>query len=472
MHNTHKTPAFPDVFPMPPSIRRPVRTRLAWLVALTLAGSAHAADGPFRLNDSLGLSEGFRLSVTERVRYETLSNSIRVGASENDQLLTFRTMVEGNWIRDGWRAQVEIFDGRQELADIDSEIGTGEVDTLDILQANLQFDLPAALGATDHTLKVGRYTHDLGSRVLMARNIYRTTINAFDGAELLSRWDNGAQLRLWATRPVDRLPADFESILHNDHEFDEMREGTTFAGAYLTLRDVFPGWNADLYVLHLNERDTDTINTRNRDIRTAGLRLLRPPARGQFDFDWEFDLQRGESRASAARTNTTDLSHKAGFVSLRSGYSFGDAHNTRLVFEYDHSSGDNNPTDGENNRFDSLFGVVVFAYGPVSLYSIFDRSNLITPGLRLITSPIPDLQLMMSYRHFWLDSATDTFGRTGLRDVTGQTDTYMGQHLETRFRWNVIPGNVMIELAFVVMQSENLSERTVRHANLATTFTF
>ncbi len=96
------------------------------------------------------------------------------------------------------------------------------------------------------------------------------------------------------------------------------------------------------------------------------------------------------------------------------------------MLEFDYASGDSDPLDQDSGRFDSLYGVTTFEFGPSEIYGVFSRSNLITPGIRVTANPRQNLNLMASYRHFWLAEDTDSWGRTKLQDSSGDTKSYLG----------------------------------------------
>ena len=106
------------------------------------------------------------------------------------------------------------------------------------------------------------------------------------------------------------------------------------------------------------------------------------------------------------------------------------------------------------------------------MYGIFDRSNVSTPGIRVTGNLSSTVDLMFSYRHLWLAEARDTWGRTGRRDVTGESGSYLGQQLEGRLRWDVVPGNVRIETGGVIFNTRNLADTNTLFGYLAATFTF
>ena len=151
-----------------------------------------------------------------------------------------------------------------------------------------------------------------------------------------------------------------------------------------------------------------------------------------------------------------DLDHSAFYQRIELAYSFDTPYRLRAIFELNYASGDESPLDRDSGRFDTLLGVSAFEFGPVSLYAPISRSNIITPGIRLTASPWTNVALMADYRHFWLAEDKDSWGRTGQRDVTGRSGDYMGQHLELRVRWSVVPGNVRLDSGVIFLDSKDL----------------
>ena len=149
--------------------------------------------------------------------------------------------------------------------------------------------------------------------------------------------------------------------------------------------------------------------------------------------------------ASSATTDTTDLDHFAHFEHLEIGYTWAQAWMPRINADFDYASGDDNPRDSDNERFDTLFGARRFDFGPTGMYGPFARSNLLSPGLRLNLQPTGAVKLMVSYRGFWLASDTDAWTTSGVRDRSGATGSFIGLQIEARLRWEVVPGNYRFE---------------------------
>lgn len=383
-------------------------------------------------------SERLSWTLEQRSRYETLDGQFRAGRTGGDQVVSFRTLIRVQADFDPVRFIVELMDSRQLLADSGSAINTGTVDTLALLQAHLAWDIHA-----HSRLRIGRMTQNLGSRRLVARNGYRNTINTFTGIDWLWQPDDGPfTLHAFYLLPVRRLPGDLPSLLDNDTQFDQ----EDFRRQFWGLRAIIQGQpfssQLELYTYGLHE---DPNWRRGRNLYTHGFRWNRAPAVGQFDFDLESALQWGKSRLAAAGPR---LDHFAWLGHASLGYTFDAPWKPRLRLAYDHSSGDSNPTDGGNQRFDSLFGGRRFEYGPTGLYGALSRSNLHSPELRLTMAPHPRVAFRLAHRGVWLASSKDAWTSSGVQDVTGASGRYVGQQMEASLRWKVIPDRFEIEAGF------------------------
>lgn len=442
-------------------------TALSLLIflALTAAGSSlNAADGPWTLNDALGLSDGFSLSGEHQSRFEHYDNSVYAAASSNDGVFFIRTTLDAQYNGERFGAQVEVGDVRQGQADRDTLLTTSHVNTADLLQANVSYKFGAD---NSSQIRAGRFTRDWGSRTLLARNRFRNAINTFDGILLNHKQANGNEFEFISAQPVRRTPRDRLSLLDNDRESDKSSDALRLHGVFANLPNLLPqifnndsmSLSLETYYLALKEKDTSKLQTANRDLHTFGFRVRSTPAAGDWDINLESIFQTGERRASSNPLDTVDLDHRGFYQRVEVAYSFDTPSRLRAIFEFNYASGDESPLDRDSGRFDTLFGVTAFEFGPVALYAPISRSNIVTPGIRLTATPWTNVALMADYRHFWLAEDKDSWGRTGQRDVTGDSGSYMGQHLELRVRWSVVPGNVRIDSGVIFLNAKNLVDR-------------
>lgn len=418
----------------------------AGLATTTLSAADASGSGPWRLSKATGLPDWLDISGTQRTRYETLDGQFRVGRPGGDQMLAFRTTLRLEAKTEQFSVVGEMMDSRQELADTGSPIDTTMINAAELLQgyAALRFEGPFRNDSRSE-FRFGRQTIDIGSRRLVARNDFRNTINAFTGLHYEWQLKDGPAVRALYTLPITRLPSDAPSLLDNDIQFDEESFDLQFWGLHAQWPKLLWGATGEAYVSGLHESDSTDVPTRNRQLYTPGLRLARKPARGKWDFDLEGVAQFGTMRNSIAATDRRDLDHFAYFGHAEAGYTFDAAGSPRVALLYDHASGDDDPADGDSNRFDTLYGARRFEHGPTGIYGAFARANMQSPGLRFTTKPLKPVELMTTYRPYWLASDTDAWTTGGLRDPAGSSGSFVGHQLEARLRWDLQPGAVRLE---------------------------
>ena len=411
---------------------------------LLCAASASAAE-PWRLSEALSLPSWFDIKASHRVRYESLDEQFRAGRDGGDQILLLRTIVAARITHESLRFTGELMDSRAALDDRGTPISTGLVNPLELLQANLEWGLSDVFApGDDMSLRIGRMTMDVGSRRLVARNRFRNTINAFTGADWRWRGSSGRHVRAFFTLPVNRLPATPAALRRNDVDFDDEDSDIKFWGLFLA--DTLPwGDQGEIFYFGIKESDSLDRATRNRDLTTLGLRIFRRPRAGHYDFQLESVFQFGESRLSSANSAIVDLDHFAIFQHGELGYSWTDNWRTRLAIQYDFASGDDDPRDDDNGRFDTLFGARRFDFGPTSIYGPFARANLHTPGLRLQVKPHTKISSLVAYRAYWLASARDAWTTSRTQDPLGRSGKFIGHQIEARLRWDLVPETLRLE---------------------------
>ncbi len=403
--------------------------------------------GPWRLSERLDLPDWLEISGEQRTRYETLDEQFRAGQSGNFKMLALRTLLMATARTDSVRFTAEMIDSRQYGARDSAPLGTDLVNPVELLQGFLGIEFEDVLADGDALdLQIGRMTLDIGTRRLVARNDFRNTINAFTGVNALWESERGETLQAFYVLPVQRLPNDQQSLLDNDIQFDEEREQVQFFGLRATTPNLGERLEAEAYLYGLDEEDgIEDLQTSNRELLTVGGRVARRPQAEEFDFEWESAYQFGESRSSSNPSNTTDLDHEAHFHHLSLGYQFDADWKLRIEALFDYASGDDDPTDGDNGRFDTLFGARRFEFGPTGIFGAFARSNLISPGLRLFLRPTDDTEIMLAHRFHFLASDQDAWTTSGLVDPTGEAGREIGQLAEVRFRHDVLPKNLRFE---------------------------
>ncbi|HVI99924.1 MAG TPA: alginate export family protein [Sphingomonas sp.] len=413
------------------------------------AAAQEEKDEPFTLQGALGDPDNLTISGSIRGRYEALGNQFRPGLDENDDLVVLRTTLFAEYDTGPIRIGGEIMDSRAYFDDAGSSVSTGEVNALELIQGYVGIDLDDAFGSGSTTsIDAGRFTMDLGSRRLVGRNNFRNATNAFTGIRAEFRGADKTYLTAFYTLPLNRLPSDKQAILDNKVKWDRESFDVAFWGGFLNKPGLVGRANLDLYFFGLTERDSPDYPTKNRHLYTPGLRLFSDPKPGKTDFEIEGAYQFGRARSgTAADAPEQDVS--AYFVHAEVGHQFDAPWKPRVSIEYDLASGDH--SGGDYDRFDSLYGVRRPDYGPSSIYGPLGRNNLSSPGVRLEVTPDKRWDGFVMYRANWLDSATDSFANTGVRDSTGASGKFAGHQIEGRVRYWIVPKLLRLDTGAAVL---------------------
>jgi hypothetical protein len=232
-------------------------------------------------------------------------------------------------------------------------------------------------------------------------------------------------------------------LRRNHQDFDESSFERRFAGAFVRIRRQRN--TVDLYLFRLHENDVDKDPTFNRRLWTLGVRNYRGPEAERWDWDVEAALQVGKSRNTRLPEDTEDLDHFAHFTHLSAGYTFAGSLNPRLALEVDHATGDEDPRDGNNGRFDHLYGAAVGDLGPRGIFLALARTNMILAGGALSWNMPHSLDGRLRLRGAWLAQARDFWFPTLLGNRNDGADRHLGLQSEFRLRWR--PPSRALEVA-------------------------
>jgi hypothetical protein len=401
-----------------------------------LLGNAQYEKPVWNLHDTLNLPKWLSLSVEQRTRYETMDGSFKAGGKGGDQQIPLQTDVFAQARFNHFRFGGEFLDARQLGSDLATGVNNTHVDEADLIQGYLAWSdqnfLHSGLGTE---ITAGRQTLNFGSRRLIARNAMRNTINSFDGLRFRVVDYGNWQFNAFVTMPVNRYPSSATAILDGEHDFDTADGKTGFSGGFFEMYNIGFGVNAEMYLYHLDEGDSAKSQTRNRRYFTPGGRLYIKPAKGDVDFQLETIGQFGTIHTSA--TNNKALQHEAWYQHVDLGYTVDMNWKPRFAVLYDYASGDENPTDGNDERFDTLYGARRFEFGATGIYGAFARSNINSPGYNVGFSPLSNVQVGLNHRFYWLAEKKDAWTTSGLSDAKGKTDDYIGHQIELTSRWDV-----------------------------------
>ncbi|MDH5346027.1 MAG: alginate export family protein, partial [Gammaproteobacteria bacterium] len=194
----------------------------------------------------------------------------------------------------------------------------------------------------------------------------------------------------------------------------------------------------------------------------------------------ETAYQYGESRASFQPSDMTDLDNRAWFVHTELEQALLGRFDASLIFRFDYATGDSNPSDGEFNTFDSLFGDRSWEFGPTGIYGALHRMNLVSPGIALRMNPMQDVDVRLDYRAAWLESDRDYLITAAVRDPDGNSGSFVGHQLDGRWNWQAVPGNLAIAVGVAYLWKGEFLKTAptappsddTAYAYVATTLTF
>ncbi len=425
----------------------------------------------WNLHDTLKLPSWLSVGIEQRTRYESLSNSFKgsygykegktqkvIPSQGGNQTIALQNDI---WLQakfSHFRIATEFLDART-LADDEGEknavpypINNASTDTLDFAQAYFSWaDQNLCNSGLGSEFKFGRQTIDLGSRRLVARPVYRNTVNNFTGLRTRIVDYDHWQFNAFVTKPVIRYP-NYNSVtpiqnLQNHQQWDKEDEYTWFSGGIFEATTLYKDMLADIYLYHLDEGDNVKNPTRNRRYFTPGIRFYQKPSKGNFDFQLEGMGQFGTVNyaATGIYANVTQT-HEAWSSHAEAGYSFDLPWSPRFFLEYDYASGSNNWTKHSSHdvdsRFDPLYGASDFEFGPTGIYGAFQRSNINSPGYKFNFSPRNDVEFSVQQRLVWLASSSDCWGGNTCTAATTPSladgrGSFVGDQLAFRGRYNL-----------------------------------
>jgi hypothetical protein len=286
------------------------------------------------------------------------------------------------------------------------------------LQAELYFkDLlsPDALGnARPISLRYGIQNFEFLDRRLIGNNQWRNTANTFLGFRgAIGQESNDWQFDLLALQPMER----------QQYEWDEPVDGQWV----YALIGHWRGWSdvVTLEPFYLALDQSATADVVSKMVHSPGLRAYGTFGKSGFDFDLSVIKQFGHNGDS-------DVDAWGGNIEI--GYRFDHPWKPRFSAFYGYASGDQDPNDKTDNRFERFYG-----FGrPWSANDYIVFENISTPKLRLELMPSDKLRVDLGYSWYYLASSTDQFnGANKARDVTGRSGSEIGHEFDIRARWQI-----------------------------------
>lgn len=392
-----------------------------------------------------------KIDGESRARYESLDGQFRSNYNGSDQGLFFRSLVHVEAEKEGYAIGIELQDSRSYLTDSGSAISSSYINPVDFLQAYIRLPVEDLInGEFDGGLTLGRQTVSIGSKRQIERPSYANVIRSYTGAHLSLTNDQADEFHAVLVVPVERLSKDRADVENNRPVFDEEEFERIIWGFHYRKSDALPEHLADLwteaFVYGLYERDALGGETPNRRYITPGLRLYREAEPGRWNFDIEGALRVGSRRATSNPADTNDLDVFASQLLVRIGYTFDHSWEPNVAFQYYWASGDKDPNDGNYDQYERLFGSRRTDLNNTSLHGPLTPANLNSLGVRFEMSPTERTSCRLTYSAAFLASKTDAFVVGKQRDPSGNSGSFIGHEIDTRFTYDLLPKRLILEL--------------------------
>ena len=373
------------------------------------------------LRSALVLPDWIDLGLENRTRFETYDHPWRasqtIGNGATDPQILLRSRLRFGL---GGNGPLRfLFEGQDARAYLNGDPGDFRnittVNEFDILQLFGSLTVHNVFGSGLRTdVHFGRMTMDFGKRRYIARNGFRNTTNAFDGLHWQIGQDNRWRFRAFFVEPVVR----------DQVRLDKSYDTSLFWGAYVESQHI-PWLQLNAFYFGLNDQQLQN-PALHRKYSTFGLRLFKAPAINEFDYEFEGAVQAG-------RLGTID--HFAYNPNIEVGYTFDWPWTPRLLAQFTYASGTTTPGGSQSGNFDPLFGARRFDLAPTGNFGPFFRSNISSPGWRLIIQPARDWTVQVKHRFWYLAQGRALFVGGLLQDPTGGAGNYLGHDLEVRVQW-------------------------------------
>lgn len=296
----------------------------------------------------------------------------------------------------------------------------------DLLQFYIDAEL-AQLGNGKLRGRVGRQFLKYGSQHLVSPLGWSNTFRNFEGAKLYYQSENWDIDGFW-TRPVNAAAGN----IFRPTSADRSDQSRTFSGVYSTYKGL-QNATLDLYWLYLDE-NADNPARLDGQRHTFGGRYARKDAHkdacgnvvGTLALEVEGAFQVGEHETFQAGVNE-DIEAAMFHTSL--AYTFNQMPWTPTVTGLFYwASGDDNPGDGENNNFNTLFPLGHAHWG---IIDNLNGSNLLDYSLQASVKPTDKLTLVSAFHWFVQDAAASPiFNVAGAPFASSAADKDIGTELD------------------------------------------
>jgi hypothetical protein len=270
-----------------------------------------------------------------------------------------------------------------------------DVNRWDFLNAFVDVKLFDTETGGTQTLRYGKQELLFGRQRLVSPLDWANTRRNFEGFRYLVK-EKDWKMDLFAVNPLNSATG-FRSVTQFDNQLDKANRDVWFSGTYFTYTAI-ENTNIDLYWMWLDDSEP-TAGRADGNRHTFGARLAK-----LFPVDdasvWDLDIEGGYQ---FGRDFGQDV--QAGFATAILGHTWKKLPWTpRISGLAYYGSGDNDPTDDENNTFCVMFPLG-HAYWAIS--DNLSGQNLIDLCAQAEVKPTAKTALVSAWHHFQLASGDD-----------------------------------------------------------------
>lgn len=329
-----------------------------------------------------------------RYRYEYRDDfNLNDRAYEDDNLHLIRNRLNFDlaYLSETGAVPFHIFmEGQEAHAFTESQVNKSTlfVNQIDLRQAYGEFKSPWKKAPI--TIKAGRQELNYGDQRFVGALDWTNTARVFDALKFVLAFNPQVQLDMFISRVVKI----------EKEKWDQAQNGDDFYGIYLSTKPWKESMDhvLDTFLFVRNNRDESIVGERTGERgelkeytlgnRFKGKKCLPGRPAGDWDYGTEYALQVG-SRSH------DDIQAWAFHQEL--GYTLSKLFWTpRIYGEYNHASGDRNPTDGKSQTFDNLFPTNHNKYGFIDFLSLKNMNDFMVG-----TSVKPHERLLISTDFHW-----------------------------------------------------------------------
>ncbi len=297
----------------------------------------------------------------------------------------------------------------------------------DLLQAYIEAKITERL-----SYRYGRQFLNYGSERLLSSFDWGNTYRNFEGHKLRFEGDDW-DIDLFSMKSVNGAAGN----AFRPTAFDVADSNRRISGVYVTYKGM-ENTTWDMYWLS-QENDNDLSTQHDGDLQTIGLRWARRvpvSARQVPSGNWIWDVETAYQFGKDDFGTGTDLDVNAGLIALEGGYvATGYPWSPSFEGIFYWGSGDDNPTDGENHTFSTLYPNDHKYWG---LIDNLNGQNLIDYGLKTAVRPTEKLSITTTLHWFNRASASDAvYSFTGDQFAVGSSGKNIGAEADFVGTWDV-----------------------------------